>query len=366
MHHRVQRALIVSSSSGADAARQRGLLMKSLWHLQQVDPGFRADEVLTFQTSLPLARYAEGDEIPFYQQLEDRLRPLPGVLQVGAVNILPLSGNYSCDGFDIVGRPPSPAGQQPCAEERSITPGYLNAMGIPLRRGRGFTRQDVEGSRPVMVISDTMAQRFWPDTDPVGSQIVYGGKPREVVGIVAAVKHLALDRDTPPEMYTPHAQQPSFHTMTLVVRSAQPDRSDGDDSPRNLGHRSRRPDGEHSRDARRRRRHHNGAEIPDIARRCVRRVGGAFVRRWRRRRDRVPRRQTHARNWCARRLGRHPCEHRLNAAAARDAVNSHRTWCRDRGRFSGNPRARQPPIRRVDDRCQRVRRGELRAGCRGA
>jgi putative ABC transport system permease protein len=221
MHQRMQHALIVSEMALALMLFvSAGLLVKSLWRLQQVDPGFRTDEVLTFQTSLPLARYPEGDEIPFYQQLEDRLRPLPGVLQVGAVNILPLSGNYSCDGFDIVGRPPSPAGQQPCAEVRSITPGYFDAIGIPLHRGRAFTRQDVERSRPVMIISDTMAQRFWPDADPVGSQIVYEGKPRVVVGIVAAVKHLALDRDTPPEMYTPHAQQPSFHTMTLVVRSA--------------------------------------------------------------------------------------------------------------------------------------------------
>ena len=65
-----------------------------------------------------------------------------------------------------------------------------------------------------------MAQRFWPHADPVGSQILYKGKAREVVGIVASVKHLALDLDAPPEMYTPHAQQPSFHTMTLAVRSA--------------------------------------------------------------------------------------------------------------------------------------------------
>jgi putative ABC transport system permease protein len=197
-----------------------GLLVKSLSRLERVDPGFRPAQVLTLQTSLPIARYPEGDEIPFYQRLEGRLRPLPGVRQVGAVNILPLSGNYSCDGFDIDGRPPSPAGQQPCAEERSITPGYFDAMGIALQAGREFTGQDTDHSPAVVIISDNMARQFWPGQSALGSHIVYGKKPREVVGIVSAVKHLALDRDVPPEMYTPHAQQPSFHTMTLVIRSS--------------------------------------------------------------------------------------------------------------------------------------------------
>jgi putative ABC transport system permease protein len=221
MHQRVQQALIVSEIALALMLLvSAGLMVKSLSRLQRVDPGFRAEQVLTLQTALPLARYPEGDEIPFYQRLEDGLRPLPGVRQVGAVNILPLSGNYSCDGFDIAGRAPSPIGQQPCAEERSITPGYFDAMGIPLLRGRAFRRQDTEQSPAVMIISDNMAHRFWPGGDPIGSRILYQGKPREVVGIVSAVKHLALDRDVPFEMYTPHAQQPSFHTMTLVIRGA--------------------------------------------------------------------------------------------------------------------------------------------------
>jgi putative ABC transport system permease protein len=220
-HQRVQQALIVSEIALALMLLvSAGLMVKSFSRLQRVDPGFRAEQVLTLQTALPLARYPEGDEMPFYQRLEDGLRPLPGVRQVGAVNILPLSGNYSCDGFDIAGRAPSPIGQQPCAEERSITPGYFDAMGIPLLRGRAFTRQDTEQSPAVMIISDNMAQRFWRGEDPIGSRILYQGKPREVVGIVGAVKHLALDGDVPFEMYTPHAQQPSFHTMTLVIRGA--------------------------------------------------------------------------------------------------------------------------------------------------
>jgi putative ABC transport system permease protein len=221
MHQRLQQALIVSEIALALMLLvSAGLLVKSFSRLERVDPGFRADHVLTLQTALPLARYPEGDEIPFYRRLEERIRPVPGVWQVGAVNILPLSGNYSCDGFDIAGRPPPPIGQQPCAEERSVTPGYFDAIGIPLLGGRTFTRQDTESAPAVMIISDSMARQFWPGQDAIGSRIIYSRTLREVVGIVGGVKHFGLDRAVPFEMYTPHAQQPSFHTMTVVIRTA--------------------------------------------------------------------------------------------------------------------------------------------------
>jgi putative ABC transport system permease protein len=219
LHLRMQQTLIVSEVALTMMLLvSAGLLVKSFWRLASVDPGFRAEQVLSLQTSLPLARYAEGDEIPFYQRLEERLRSLAGVKRVAAVNILPLGGNYSCDGFDVEGRP-SRLGGQPCAEARSITPDYFAAMGIPIVRGRAFDRQDTEKSRPVVIINDRMAQMFWPDRDPIGARIVRSGMARDIVGIVGGVKHFGLDRDVAPEMYTPHAQQPSFHTMTLVVRA---------------------------------------------------------------------------------------------------------------------------------------------------
>jgi putative ABC transport system permease protein len=220
IHRRAQHALIVSEVALALMLLVgAGLLVKSFSHLTHVDPGFRAAQVLTLQTSLPIARYPEGDEIPFYSRLEERLRALPGARAVGAVNILPLSGNYSCDGFDVAGRPKAPPGEQPCAEERSITPGYFDAMGIPLLRGRTFSAHDVEGSAPVMIVSDAMARRFWPGADAIGAQVLYQKKAWTIVGVVVGVKHLALDEEPPFEMYTPHALQPSFHTMTLAIRT---------------------------------------------------------------------------------------------------------------------------------------------------
>jgi putative ABC transport system permease protein len=220
VHRRAQQTLIASEIALTLMLLVcAGLLVKSFWRLHNVSPGFQPDRLLTLQTSLPLARYAEGDEIPFYQQLEERVAVLPGVAHVGAINILPLGGSYSCDGFDVEGQPSEP-GRQTCAENRSITPGYFAAMEIPLLRGRTFTRRDVEASRPVAIINEKMASTFFPGRDPVGLRIVRSKVAREIVGVVGSVKHFGLDHDVTPEMYTPHAQQPSYHTMTLVVRAS--------------------------------------------------------------------------------------------------------------------------------------------------
>jgi putative ABC transport system permease protein len=209
-----------------------GLLVRSLVELRSVTPGFRADRVLTLSLSLPLARYDEGEQIPFYQRLYERIQSLPGVRAVGGTNILPLSDNYSNDAFQIDVRPAA-QGDRPSAEARSVSDGYFEAMGIPLLRGRLFDERDFAGSARVVVISESMAEKFWPGEDPLGARITYnrgvadegkldvgGTGSRELVGIVGDVKHLELGEDRIPMFYTPQPQEPSFHTMTLVVRAS--------------------------------------------------------------------------------------------------------------------------------------------------
>lgn len=211
-----------------------GLLVRSLAELRSVTPGFRADRVLTMSLSLPLARYAEGEQIPFYQSLYERIQSLPGVIAVGGTNILPLSDNYSNDAFQIEVRP-VPPGERPSAEARSVSPGYFEAIGIPLLRGRLFDDRDVGGAARVVVVSESMAEKFWPGEDPLGARITYNrGTPEEdqrdvggigsheIVGVVGDVKHLDLNEERVPMFYTPQPQEPSFHTMTLVVRSSTP------------------------------------------------------------------------------------------------------------------------------------------------
>ena len=201
-----------------------GLIAQHFTRLVRTAPGFATSQVLTLQLSLPTARYAEGTQIAFYEQLYERLQRLPGVDTVGAVNILPLSGNYSCDGFQIVGRP-VPQGQQPCAEMRSVSLDYFRALDVPLLSGRTFLPQDSADVPSVVVINEAMARTHFAGQDPIGQSIVYGqpGQPnntRRIVGVVANVRHFALDREPTPEFYMPQRQQPSYHTMTLALRLA--------------------------------------------------------------------------------------------------------------------------------------------------
>lgn len=207
------------------------LLARSLWALERVPSGFTASQVTALDVSLPTATYAEGDQVPFYERLQERIGAMPGVTAVGAINILPLSGNYDSRGVQIEDHP-KPDGQGEAPQARSVTAGYFAAMGIPLVRGRWFEPRDREGGPRVVIVSEAMARQYWPGEDPIGrritfnsgipreqQQVVGGPGSREVVGIVGDVRHLGLDERDVPMFYTPHAQQPSYHTMTVVVRS---------------------------------------------------------------------------------------------------------------------------------------------------
>jgi putative ABC transport system permease protein len=208
------------------------LLVRSLWKLQDVPPGFSPARVTAMDVSLPTAAYPEGEQIPFYEQLQERVQALPGVDRVGAVNILPLSASYDSRGVQVEDHP-RPEGQGLSPQARSVTPGYFAALGVPLLRGRLFDRRDAVNGPLVVVISEAMAREYWPGEDPLGRRITFnsgiprdrqqevgGPGSREVIGIVGDVRHLGLDEAPVPMFYTPHTQQPSYHTMTLVVRTA--------------------------------------------------------------------------------------------------------------------------------------------------
>jgi putative ABC transport system permease protein len=215
-----------------------GLLIRSLQRLEDVNPGFNTEHTVSMEISLPVARYEEGDQMPFYQRLEERVQALAGVRAVGAANILPLSSNYDSRGIQIEDDP-KPDGQGRSPQFRSVTPGYFGAMGIPLVAGRNFDARDTEDRQRVVIVSESMARAYWPGmagvAGVVGKRITYNsGIPEEqqqvvggpgsrvVVGVVGDVKHLALDETVVPMFYTPHTQQPSYHTMWMVVRSAVP------------------------------------------------------------------------------------------------------------------------------------------------
>ncbi len=210
-----------------------GLLLRSFDRLRRVDPGFRTENALSFRLSLPETAYPEEPRVAaFYSELQRRLAALPGVRGTGAVMGLPLSGLMFQLTFDVEGRAPVPFAQQPSMQVRVATPGYLEAMGIPLRRGRMLEASDTAGSRPVVVLSESAVRRFFPDEDPIGKRINVGWRrpddmPKaggEVVGIVGDVRELGLAKDHPPEIYIPHAQLPT-NSMDVVLRSSLDARS---------------------------------------------------------------------------------------------------------------------------------------------
>jgi len=199
-----------------------GLLIRSFWNLQHVDPGFRQENLIAVSLALASPRYADdGQATAFYGQLVERAAALPGVEAAAVANALPFSSDY-VNGFRIQERPEPAPGEWPATNYYAVSPDYFKAMGIPLRRGRLFTDQDREGAPRVVVINEAMARRMFPGEDPIGQHIHVTNGPlvfREIVGIVGDVKQYELDADAPMQTYEPYLQQ-EFRRMSLVVRTA--------------------------------------------------------------------------------------------------------------------------------------------------
>jgi putative ABC transport system permease protein len=198
-----------------------GLLMRSFYQLQSMDPGFDPHQVLTFRTNLPGAKYQGGaQQAAFYRRALDRIRTLPGVSVAGAAQIFPLSGDDYILSFVQVGKPPVPVGNQPSAAYYAATPGYLAALRIPIKSGRDFTERDDAAAPPVAIISESMAQRFYPNENPLGQRIQMGNgsKPAEIVGISGDVRDQELESKGRPAVYEPAAQVP-FNSMYFAVRT---------------------------------------------------------------------------------------------------------------------------------------------------
>jgi len=202
-----------------------GLMIRSFWQLQKVDPGFNPDNALTAQISLPKTKYPEeSQQVAFFQELIERVATLPGVQSAGAGHVVPLTGNDFVLAFEIDGRPPLPPGATQSTNYYSVSADYFKAMGIPLRRGRVFTERDTKDSPRVAVINETMAKKMFPDEDPIGKRITFDNRQKgnpewfEIVGVVGDVKQYGLDQATTMQTYEPYIQQ-TFPYMTLVVRT---------------------------------------------------------------------------------------------------------------------------------------------------
>jgi putative ABC transport system permease protein len=199
-----------------------GLLVKSFLRLLNVAPGFDPHNLLTFKVDLPSARYSKDPEvIAFFADLLQRIKALPGVESASASSSLPFTGIGSGTSFTIEGRPAS-RGNELSTDVRVIEPDYFRTMRIPLQQGRLFTRQEDNRESHVVVVSEALAQKYFPNQNPLGKKITIDMKdqnvPSEIVGVVGDVKHHGLDSTPRPTIYWPHPEL-VYNSMTLVVRS---------------------------------------------------------------------------------------------------------------------------------------------------
>ncbi len=187
--------------------------------MQRVDLGFQPDGLQTFDISLP-TRYTRERSVAFLETLQEHVSGLPQVSSSGAVSLLPLSGSGSFSWpFLVRGRLVS---ESPVAEVRMATPGALETLGVPVRRGRSFLRQDTSSSLPVAIVSEGLARQAWPGEDPIGKQLRLAGAIdvlpwMTVIGTVDDVRFGAPDRAAPPVIYRPYTQHWRAD-MTVVLR----------------------------------------------------------------------------------------------------------------------------------------------------
>jgi putative ABC transport system permease protein len=202
-----------------------GLLIRSFARLTAVDPGFRPQGVLTLRLLLPEGKYKDAERVAFTQRVEERLRALPGVTGAGMVSNLPMSGEENIEGMVIEGKPQPKPEDVPLGDFRQATPGYFEAMGIPLVAGRLFTDGDRLDGAPVAVIDETLARAYWPGENALGKRFRFGGFGQSdepwitVAGIVGNVRNSGLHVDARPQLYVPQAQSPSGQ-LSFVVRTA--------------------------------------------------------------------------------------------------------------------------------------------------
>ena len=207
-----------------------GLMIRSFARLRAVDPGFVADDVFTVALSLPPAEYPEpSDAARFYQELLDEVAALPGVESVGAVTGVPLSGYRTASGLHIDDHPVEEGALPPVPETMNATAGYFRSMGIPLLNGRGFERADHELRTGAVVISESLANHYWPDESPLGRTV----RPEEeagtyeIVGVVGDVRHVSLTEESREMIYYPmlgvtDGEISGAWRMVLTIRSPLP------------------------------------------------------------------------------------------------------------------------------------------------
>jgi putative ABC transport system permease protein len=225
---RMTRRLLVVGQVAASVALVAcaGLLVRSFERLQRVPPGVDPVNVITFRVNLPGLKYDTNDKtITFFETVAERLRSLPGVTAVGGTTVLALEGSGWTGDLFIDGRP-DVWGRE--LRHKTIVPGYFAAIGLPLVRGRDFAASDTASAPPVAIINETIAQKYFGETDPIGRRIAFDNPQRNpkagwstIVGVVRDEKQDSLGKAVAPEVYDTHRQNAESR-MAIAVRARIP------------------------------------------------------------------------------------------------------------------------------------------------
>lgn len=210
-----------------------GLMVRTLWQLSNVKPGFDPNSLLTMTVSIPASKFPTPTAyISFFERVLQQVRSTRGVESAGVIDDLPMNGSGSHQPVAIEGQPAVPMADQPEVDVRLISSGYLRTMRVPLLSGRDLTGGDVAGRNPAVIISESMAKRFWPHEDPLGKHLTltfFPSAPREVVGVVGDVKLDSLGETRPvatvywplDQVFAPTSEAWQSFPMSLAVRTSR-------------------------------------------------------------------------------------------------------------------------------------------------
>jgi putative ABC transport system permease protein len=224
--HRLRSAFVITEIALAVVLLVgAGLLLKSLMHILRSSPGFNPENLLTMTVVLPADKYEDpAKQVSFYDQLHERLKNVPGVSDVGAVNILPLQpGNTTR--FYVEGDPVPQPGTEVEGNIRTVDETYFKTLGVPLIAGRMFDSRDKADAPTSVIIGRTIADKMFAGRDPVGRRLLYAGvkaPPLLVVGVVGDVKITGLDEAIRPVLYYPFRQNASVATNLVIRTSSDP------------------------------------------------------------------------------------------------------------------------------------------------
>jgi putative ABC transport system permease protein len=224
--HRLRRGFAVTQVALALALMVgAGLLLKSLAKLQSVDPGFDPENLLTFHIALPSAKYpSDTARIQFFEDVLERLAALPGVEAVGATSVLPFSGRWSTGSFGIEGYEPAEGEPYPWGDIRTVSPGFAEAMRIPVLRGRFLNDGDRMGTRAVVVVDQRLAEHYFADKDPLAGRVTFDGENFfAIVGVVGHAAHEGLDAEQRIQLYFPQLRVGTAGMFVVLRTTTDPE-----------------------------------------------------------------------------------------------------------------------------------------------